>query len=264
MHGAKAAIRIARDADGVPTIIAADDDDAAFGLGFVHAQDRLFQMELMRRYAAGRLAEIFGPKAVPVDKEMRVLGLYRAAEAEIPFSVARGQPRVPGLCRRGQRLSRLPSWRAAARVPAAAFRARAVARGRQPRLGQADGAADRGQLSRRIAARAHGADDLAGGHGLSLSRISRRMRRPPWRRCCRSIAASGSVGSTTRCRGRSGRFMPRTIGWSTASTAQSGKPLLANDPHLRLRRAGPLVSRPLEDAGTAKSPAPPRPAFRSS
>ncbi len=85
VQGAKAVIRIARDRDGVPTITAADDDDAAFGLGFVHAQDRLFQMELMRRYAAGRLAEIFGAKAVPVDKEMRVLGLYRAAAAEIPF-----------------------------------------------------------------------------------------------------------------------------------------------------------------------------------
>src|SRR5487761_1201117 len=85
VHGAKAAIRIARDKDGVPTITAADGDDAAFGLGFAHAQDRLFQMELMRRYAAGRLAEIFGAKAVPVDKEMRVLGLYRAAAAEIPY-----------------------------------------------------------------------------------------------------------------------------------------------------------------------------------
>ncbi len=85
VHGPQAAIRITRDADGVPTVTAEDGDDAAFGLGFVHAQDRLFQMELMRRYAAGRLAEIFGAKAVPVDKEMRVLGLYRAAEAEIPY-----------------------------------------------------------------------------------------------------------------------------------------------------------------------------------
>ncbi|HEU0157282.1 MAG TPA: penicillin acylase family protein, partial [Stellaceae bacterium] len=83
--GPKAEIRIERDADGVPTIIARDDDDAAFGLGFVHAQDRLFQMELQRRYAAGRLAEIFGPDAVSVDEEMRVFGLYRAAAAETPF-----------------------------------------------------------------------------------------------------------------------------------------------------------------------------------
>src|SRR6516164_2289949 len=91
--GPKAEIRIERDADGVPLIIAQDDEDAAFGLGFVHAQDRLFQMELQRRYGAGRLAEIFGREAVTIDRQMRVLGLYRAAEAEIPFlsaSVRRG------------------------------------------------------------------------------------------------------------------------------------------------------------------------------
>jgi len=60
-----------------------------FGLGFVHAQDRLFQMQLQRRYGAGRLAEIFGTEALATDRQMRVLGLYRAAEAEIPFLSAK-------------------------------------------------------------------------------------------------------------------------------------------------------------------------------
>ena len=83
--GLKAPLTIARDADGVPLITAASDTDAMFGLGFAHAQDRLFQMELMRRYGAGRLSEIFGQKALPIDRQMRVLGLYRAAEAEIPY-----------------------------------------------------------------------------------------------------------------------------------------------------------------------------------
>lgn len=83
LAGPKAEIRIERDADGVPLIEAADDEDAAFGLGFVHAQDRLFQMELQRRYGAGRLAEVFGPQAVGSDRQMRVLGLYRAAEAAL-------------------------------------------------------------------------------------------------------------------------------------------------------------------------------------
>ena len=78
-------IRIERDAAGVPLISAQDDEDAAFGLGFVHAQERLFQMELQRRYGAGRLAEIFGREGLATDRQMRVLGLYRAAEAEIPF-----------------------------------------------------------------------------------------------------------------------------------------------------------------------------------
>jgi penicillin G amidase len=81
----KAEIRIERDADGVPLITAEDDEDVAFGLGFVHAQERLFQMELQRRYGAGRLAEIFGQQAVATDRQMRVLGLYRAAESAIPF-----------------------------------------------------------------------------------------------------------------------------------------------------------------------------------
>ena len=84
-HGLAGEVRIARDADGIPLITAATDEDAAFGLGFVHAQDRLLQMELQRRYGAGRLAEVFGPEAVATDRQMRVLGLYRAAEAEIPF-----------------------------------------------------------------------------------------------------------------------------------------------------------------------------------
>jgi penicillin G amidase len=82
--GLHAEVTIARDADGVPTIAAGSDNDLAFGLGFVHAQDRLFQMEVQRRYAAGRLAEIFGGAAVPIDTQMRVLGLYRSAEAAWP------------------------------------------------------------------------------------------------------------------------------------------------------------------------------------
>jgi len=81
----KAEIAIARDADGVPLTTAADDEDVAFGLGFAHAQDRLFQMELQRRYGAGRLAEILGADALPIDRQMRVLGLYRAAEDETRY-----------------------------------------------------------------------------------------------------------------------------------------------------------------------------------
>src|SRR5437762_6483252 len=85
VSGITGQVRIERDADGVPLIAAINDEDAAFGLGFAHAQDRLFQMELQRRYAAGRLAEIFGAQALATDRQMRVLGLYHAAEAEISY-----------------------------------------------------------------------------------------------------------------------------------------------------------------------------------
>jgi penicillin amidase len=84
VSGVRGEVTIARDAEGVPTITAEDDNDLAFGLGFAQAQDRLFQMELQRRYGAGRLAEMFGATAIPIDTQMRVLGLYRAAEAAFP------------------------------------------------------------------------------------------------------------------------------------------------------------------------------------
>ncbi len=67
-----AAVRIERDYLGVPTVIAANRTDLAFGTGFVHGQDRFFQMDLNRRQAAGELAEIIGPAVVEVDKINRI------------------------------------------------------------------------------------------------------------------------------------------------------------------------------------------------
>ena len=80
--GLSAPVTIERDDRGVPTIRAASLNDAYFAIGFAHAQDRLLQMELMRRVGAGRLAEMVGAAGVPTDKLMRTLGLYRMAEAE--------------------------------------------------------------------------------------------------------------------------------------------------------------------------------------
>jgi penicillin G amidase len=85
VRGVNAAVTIARDAHGIPTIKAESDADAAFGLGYVEAQDRLFQMDLMRHAGAGRLSEWFGRAALDTDKSMRTLGLYRAAEAQYPL-----------------------------------------------------------------------------------------------------------------------------------------------------------------------------------
>ena len=115
---------IARDADGVPTITAQDDEELAFGLGFVHAQDRLFQMELQRRYGAGRLAEIFGAAGGgdrPADARARPLSRRRGRNPELSPAVnARARAYAAGvnafLATRGRR--------AAARISAAALRAR--------------------------------------------------------------------------------------------------------------------------------------------
>lgn len=73
-------VEITRDEHGVAFINARTDRDAFFALGFVHAQDRLWQLELQRRIAGGRLSEVFGRSAVPQDSWMRALGLYEAAE----------------------------------------------------------------------------------------------------------------------------------------------------------------------------------------
>ncbi|HEY0821374.1 MAG TPA: penicillin acylase family protein [Rhizobacter sp.] len=82
LGGPKAELRIERDADGIPTIKAATRDDAFFGLGYVHAQDRLWQLETHKRIAAGRLAEAFGESALETDKFLRALGVRRAAEQQ--------------------------------------------------------------------------------------------------------------------------------------------------------------------------------------
>ncbi len=68
------------DAFGVPHIYAQNEPDAYFALGYVHAQDRLFQMELLRRIGAGRLAEILGPELVETDQFLRTIGLNQMAE----------------------------------------------------------------------------------------------------------------------------------------------------------------------------------------
>ncbi|KAB2872694.1 MAG: penicillin acylase family protein, partial [Burkholderiaceae bacterium] len=75
-------VRIERDANGIPTIKAKNTHDLWFALGFVHAQDRLWQLETHRRIGAGRLAEAFGEAALPSDKFLRALGVRRAAAAQ--------------------------------------------------------------------------------------------------------------------------------------------------------------------------------------
>jgi len=82
LPGLEKSARVSRDAHGIPTIAAASEHDAAFALGFVHAQDRLFSMDMMRRYGAGRLSEWFGARTLPIDRTVRTLGLYRAAAAQ--------------------------------------------------------------------------------------------------------------------------------------------------------------------------------------
>jgi penicillin amidase len=78
--GLSAPVSVTRDAQGVPTIEAANLDDLFFAQGYVTAQDRLFQMDLMRRAASGELSEIVGEVALKHDRQQRILGIRAAAE----------------------------------------------------------------------------------------------------------------------------------------------------------------------------------------
>ena len=98
--GLTSAVRITRDSRGVPTIEATDRLDLAYATGFLHAQDRYFQMDLSRRLAAGELAELFGSVALEQDRNARlfrfrsvareVLAQAAAAERAVLEAYARG------------------------------------------------------------------------------------------------------------------------------------------------------------------------------
>lgn len=92
LPGLSAAVEALRDKHGIPHIYAANLSDVLRAQGYLHAQDRLWQMEQNRRIAQGRLAEVFGPLALDVDRFSRIVGFYRAAalEADQLDEVARG------------------------------------------------------------------------------------------------------------------------------------------------------------------------------
>ena len=81
--GLQSKVVVTRDALGVPTITGDGRGDVAYATGFLHAQDRFFQMDLLRRVAAGELAELIGPAALSLDREHRIHQFRMRAEAEL-------------------------------------------------------------------------------------------------------------------------------------------------------------------------------------
>jgi penicillin amidase len=83
LAGLRAAAQVTRDVYGIAHVNAGNDHDLYFMQGYVHAQDRLFQMDVNRRRASGTLAELLGPDALAGDVELRTLGIRRAAERSL-------------------------------------------------------------------------------------------------------------------------------------------------------------------------------------
>ncbi len=78
-------VEIIHDSYGAPSIIAKTDHDAYFALGFKHASDRMWQLEIQRRLSQGRLSELFGVETLAQDITMRNIGLYDAAKQSLPY-----------------------------------------------------------------------------------------------------------------------------------------------------------------------------------
>ena len=91
VSGLAAPVTVVRDAHGVPTIEAGNLDDLFFAQGFVTAQDRLWQMDMMRRYASGELSEILGADTLKIDREQRILGLRATARKSMEMASPRDQ-----------------------------------------------------------------------------------------------------------------------------------------------------------------------------
>ncbi|HSR68778.1 MAG TPA: penicillin acylase family protein, partial [Acidobacteriota bacterium] len=83
LQGLRAAVRVVRDEENVPHIFTQNDHDGMFMIGYLHARDRLFQMDVSRRLFSGTLAELVGQAALPQDIQLRTLGLRRAAERSV-------------------------------------------------------------------------------------------------------------------------------------------------------------------------------------
>src|ERR1700733_1792631 len=89
--GLSAPVTVTRDAHGVPTIEVKTLEDVFFAQGYVTSQDRLWQMDVMRRFASGELSEILGADTLSVDREQRILGLRTAARKSIESADPRDQ-----------------------------------------------------------------------------------------------------------------------------------------------------------------------------
>ncbi|MGH2359413.1 MAG: penicillin acylase family protein, partial [bacterium] len=81
--GVRASVEIIRDRWGIPHVFAQNTPDLLFAQGYVHAQDRLWHMEFNRRIASGRLSEIFGDVTLKEDRFLRTVGLRRSAERDL-------------------------------------------------------------------------------------------------------------------------------------------------------------------------------------
>ncbi len=246
--GLKAPVTVTREAHGVPTIDAADDHDLYFAQGYVTAQDRLWQLDITRRFAGGELAEVLGPAFVEHDREQRILLLRARAERGVEelsardrgfleayaagvnaymqshgdrlpleFRLLRYRPRpwTPAdtlviYANMVKELNHYSAWTALARERVLAKLGPEMAADLYPEVSPSD--------------HPPGQDEAAGNTGATVPRPGASAGPPR-----RNSLLAGTVPSVSPPE----TFRPGSNNWvvSGAHTV-SGKPLLSNDPHL--------------------------------
>lgn len=234
-------VDIIRDREGVPHIFAANIADVGIALGFVHAQDRLWQMELMRRAGQGRLSEIFGERTLQSDVFLRTIELSGHAERSLEAlppptramldAYAKGVNAFIGQATNSV-LPRLPPefvmlrhrpepWRAADSILAVKMMALTLGTNLGDEIARLSYAA-RGLSSAEISDLLPGLD---GGKAPALPELNELY---PLQRLARLPGPSLAGPETFMSGGASNNWVV------SGARTQSGKPLLANDPHLRL------------------------------
>ena len=199
----------------------------------------MFQMELMRRNAAGRLSEIAGPATLPIDKLMRTLGLRQSAMQDYETLPDRTQAHAAGLCQRRERLDRRARPLRRAGVPGAG-RAAEMAAGGQPAVGQDHGAVAVDELAAGAVAPGAGRQGAADADRPALAaggraairkprapcRSSSPMPRLGWMRCCRASPRPSPCRTTRPTNGRwtAGTASPARRCWPATRICSSASP----------------------------------------
>jgi penicillin amidase len=265
--GVHAPVEIVRDADAIPHIFASSKADALFGLGYVHAQDRLWQMEFQRRIGFGRLSEIFGASTIPQDRFLRTVGFGRAARAAWAATPAKAKADVDAYVagvnaflatHHGSRLPpefsllrfepepwsgadvwvwvKMMAWDLSANYSFELLRDDLVRAVGEARMAELMPPYPQNGLS--IVARNDSTEDTenGGGHGQTLSNVFPMSSNPHARSSVSSVVAALSLGDASVADFLLGNARTEALGsnnWVVDGTmTASGRPMLANDPHL--------------------------------
>ena len=261
LQGLRAPVEVLIDAHGVPSVYARDLEDAWFAAGVLHARDRRWQMELYRRVTMGRLSEVLGDTTIPVRSAIPDAGTSRRGEGGVGARRAAGAPGARAIRGRRERRVGGAGWpEAPDRISGPRHHAAGVGADRFAGGRAAAGVAAGGESSGRAGARRAGREVRRGDGALPDRRAipqaascdSQRRRIHPTRSpTIDPVAPTARTASLRLSDGQDRRgdcALPAGLEWLAAGArrgnsnnwvlaggrTKSGRPILANDPHLQI------------------------------